>query len=29
LAPRVAMPRFRPFCSLRYLRLAGCSILRS
>src|SRR5688572_15794482 len=29
LLPRVATPRLRPFCSLRYLRLAGCSILRS
>ena len=29
LLPRVAIPRLRPFCSLRYLRLAGCSILRS
>src|SRR5947208_1955077 len=29
LAPTVATPLFRPFCSLRYLRLAGCSILRS
>src|SRR5688572_20417516 len=25
LLPRVATPVFRPFCSLRYLRLAGCS----
>src|SRR5512132_1310838 len=25
LLPRVALPVFRPFCSLRYLRLAGCS----
>src|SRR5512139_1724443 len=25
--PRVATPLLRPFCSLRYLRLAGCSIL--
>src|SRR5262252_5822324 len=29
LAPTVATPLLRPFCSLRYLRLAGCSILRS
>src|SRR5688572_22132177 len=29
LLPRVAIPRLRPFCSLRYLRLAGCSTLRS
>src|SRR3990167_299280 len=27
LAPRVATPVFRPFCSLRYLRRAGCSML--
>src|SRR4051812_21636508 len=26
LAPRVAMPLLRPFCSLRYFLLAGCSI---
>src|SRR5881396_3424298 len=26
LAPRVATPLLRPFCSLRYLRLAGCSM---
>src|SRR5688572_8956342 len=25
LLPRVALPVLRPFCSLRYLRLAGCS----
>src|SRR6185295_49801 len=29
LAPRVATPVLRPFCSLRYFLLAGCSILRS
>src|SRR5438067_5203201 len=29
LAPRVATPLLRPFCSLRYFLLAGCSILRS
>src|SRR5215471_5286021 len=29
LAPAVATPLFRPFCSLRYFLLAGCSILRS
>src|SRR5574340_620870 len=29
LAPTVATPLLRPFCSLRYFRLAGCSILRS
>src|SRR6185437_4547458 len=29
LLPTVATPLLRPFCSLRYLRLAGCSILRS
>src|SRR5512137_282620 len=28
-APRVATPVLRPFCSLRYFRLAGCSMLRS
>src|ERR1700676_2290076 len=28
-APRVATPVLRPFCSLRYFLLAGCSILRS
>src|SRR5512143_1390948 len=27
--PTVATPLLRPFCSLRYFRLAGCSILRS
>src|SRR6476620_4518466 len=26
LAPRVAIPLLRPFCSLRYFLLAGCSI---
>src|SRR5258708_25760905 len=26
LAPRVATPLLRPFCSLRYFRLAGCSM---
>src|SRR5512144_650564 len=26
LAPRVATPLLRPFCSLRYFLLAGCSI---
>src|SRR5882762_7136978 len=26
LAPRVATPVLRPFCSLRYFLLAGCSI---
>src|SRR5881275_2214375 len=29
LLPRVATPLLRPFCSLRYFLLAGCSILRS
>src|SRR6476469_1115203 len=29
LLPTVATPLFRPFCSLRYFLLAGCSILRS
>src|SRR6476469_5767221 len=29
LAPRVATPLLRPFCSLRYFLLAGCSIFRS
>src|SRR3954466_1497202 len=29
LAPRVATPVLRPFCSLRYFLLAGCSILCS
>ena len=29
LLPRVATPRLRPFCCLRYLVLAGCSILFS
>ena len=29
LLPTVATPLLRPFCSLRYFRLAGCSILRS
>src|SRR3990172_6981151 len=29
LLPRVAMPRLRPFCCLRYFVLAGCSILLS
>src|SRR6185436_7000461 len=29
LAPRVATPVLRPFCSLRYFLLAGCSIPRS
>src|SRR3990167_7251163 len=29
LLPRVATPVFRPFCSLRYLRLAGCSTFYS
>src|SRR5215831_10538581 len=29
LAPRVATPVFRPFCSLRYFLLAGCSISHS
>src|SRR5215470_1938877 len=29
LAPTVATPLLRPFCSLRYFLLAGCSILRS
>src|ERR1700693_2866079 len=29
LAPTVATPLLRPFCSLRYLRLAGCSIFHS
>src|SRR5512141_444846 len=28
-APRVATPLLRPFCSLRYFLLAGCSISRS
>src|SRR3954471_21424091 len=28
-APRVATPVLRPFCSLRYFLLAGCSILYS
>src|SRR6185436_14118243 len=28
-APRVATPVLRPFCSLRYFLLAGCSILGS
>src|SRR5690606_8013871 len=26
MAPRVARPLLRPFCSLRYLRRLGCSI---
>src|SRR5206468_5384164 len=29
LAPMVATPLLRPFCSLRYFLLAGCSILHS
>src|SRR5215475_1690869 len=29
LAPRVATPLLRPFCSLRYFLLAGCSISHS
>src|SRR5438552_4044984 len=29
LLPTVATPLLRPFCSLRYFLLAGCSILRS
>src|SRR5438093_4720165 len=29
LLPTVATPLLRPFCSLRYFRLAGCNILRS
>src|SRR5476649_2393263 len=29
LAPRVATPLLRPFCSLRYFLLAGCSMLYS
>src|SRR3954466_8334223 len=29
LAPRVATPLLRPFCSLRYFLLAGCSIFHS
>src|SRR6266540_5839009 len=29
LWPTVATPLLRPFCSLRYLRLVGCSMLRS
>src|SRR6266567_2600071 len=29
LAPTVATPLLRPFCSLRYFRLAGCNIFRS
>src|SRR6185437_13757803 len=29
LLPTVATPLFRPFCSLRYFLLAGCSIFRS
>src|SRR5206468_2470230 len=29
LAPTVATPLFRPFCSLRYFLLAGCSMLHS
>src|SRR5574340_14523 len=29
LLPRVAMPVLRPFCSLRYFLLAGCSMLCS
>src|SRR5215468_7131881 len=29
LAPTVATPLLRPFCSLRYFLLAGCSILSS
>src|SRR5258705_6095688 len=29
LAPRVAIPLLRPFCSLRYFLLAGCSMLYS
>src|SRR5438552_6010100 len=29
LAPTVATPLLRPFCSLRYFLLAGCNILRS
>src|SRR5450755_4374949 len=29
LAPTVATPLLRPFCSLRYFRLAGCSIFHS
>src|SRR6185436_11164161 len=29
LAPTVATPLLRPFCSLRYFLLAGCSILHS
>src|SRR3989337_1768957 len=29
LLPRVAMPVLRPFCSLRYFLLAGCSMLYS
>src|SRR3989338_10383500 len=29
LLPRVAMPVLRPFCSLRYFLLAGCSMFYS
>src|SRR5512142_628472 len=29
LLPRVATPVLRPFCSLRYFLLAGCSMLSS
>src|SRR6185436_21114603 len=29
LLPTVATPLLRPFCSLRYFLLAGCSILHS
>src|SRR2546430_1749830 len=29
LAPTVATPLLRPFCSLRYFRLAGCNIFHS
>src|SRR6266566_1389100 len=29
LAPRVATPLLRPFCSLRYFLLAGCNMFRS
>src|SRR5688572_15779659 len=29
LAPRVATPLLRPFCSLRYFLLAGCSMFHS
>src|SRR5437762_4339414 len=29
LAPMVATPLLRPFCSLRYFLLAGCNILHS